>query len=74
MGLDSGTGNGKYLSLPLDRPGNICTIGLDRSRNLLEIARIPADGGNIREVVLGDVLENPWRAGALVSFKVFRIS
>ncbi|KAJ7751973.1 hypothetical protein B0H16DRAFT_1663098 [Mycena metata] len=39
VGLDSGTGNGKYLPLPLDRPGRQWTIGLDRSRNLLEIAR-----------------------------------
>ncbi|KAJ7905361.1 S-adenosyl-L-methionine-dependent methyltransferase [Mycena olivaceomarginata] len=39
VGLDSGTGNGKYLPLPADRPGRVWTIGLDRSRNLLDIAR-----------------------------------
>jgi len=71
VGLDSGTGNGKYLSLPLDRPGHICTIGLDRSRNLLDIARVPVDGTNLREVVLGDVLDNPWRVGSFVSFSDF---
>ena len=74
MGLDAGTGNGKYLSLPLDRPGHICTIGLDRSRKLLEIARIPSNGANVREVVLGNVLDNPWRVGTFVSSKVFRTS
>ena len=46
------------------------TIGLDRSRRLLLIARNA--GGEptapvIREVVLGDVLDNGWRAGAFVS-------
>jgi tRNA (uracil-5-)-methyltransferase TRM9 len=74
VGLDSGTGNGKYLSLPLDRPGHIYTIGLDRSRKLLEIARNPGDGADVREVVLGNVLDNPWRAGTFVSFKAFRLS
>nr|GAT44013.1 predicted protein [Mycena chlorophos] len=56
IGLDSGTGNGKYL--PLCCPW---TIGLDRSRNLLEIARTA--GGAAREVVQGDVLDNSWRTG-----------
>ncbi|PSR74113.1 hypothetical protein PHLCEN_2v10069 [Hermanssonia centrifuga] len=64
VGLDSGTGNGKYLPLPHDRPGSIWTIGLDRSRNLLSIART-AGGNNItREVVWGDVLGWQWRHGA----------
>ncbi|KZT67773.1 S-adenosyl-L-methionine-dependent methyltransferase [Daedalea quercina L-15889] len=62
VGLDSGTGNGKYLPLPQDRPGSVWTIGLDRSRNLLEIAQ---NAGDIRrEVVWGNVLERPWRAGS----------
>ncbi|KAI0797936.1 S-adenosyl-L-methionine-dependent methyltransferase [Abortiporus biennis] len=61
IGLDSGTGNGKYLPLPLDRPGSIWTIGLDRSRNLLSIAQNA--GGVAREVIWGDVLDNPWRHG-----------
>ncbi|KAF8955456.1 hypothetical protein BDZ97DRAFT_1907645 [Flammula alnicola] len=63
VGLDSGTGNGKYLPLPLDRPGDIWTIGLDRSRNLLEIARKAGATGVLREVVVGNVLDNPWRSG-----------
>lgn len=57
IGLDAGTGNGKYL--PLDRSGRLWTIGLDRSRNLLEIARTAGDA--VREVVWGDVLGQPWR-------------
>lgn len=40
------------------------TIGLDRSRNLLEIAQNA--GGKRREVVWGNVLDRPWRAGAFV--------
>ncbi|KDR81845.1 hypothetical protein GALMADRAFT_221716 [Galerina marginata CBS 339.88] len=63
LGLDSGTGNGKYLPLPLDRPGDIWTIGLDRSRNLLDIAKTAGTTGVIREVVWGNVLDNPWRLG-----------
>ncbi|KAI0046711.1 S-adenosyl-L-methionine-dependent methyltransferase [Auriscalpium vulgare] len=62
VGLDSGTGNGKYLPLPLERPGSVWTIGLDRSRNLLDAARNA--GGAVREVVWGDVLGNGWRIGA----------
>ncbi|KAF9477351.1 S-adenosyl-L-methionine-dependent methyltransferase [Pholiota conissans] len=61
IGLDSGTGNGKYLPLPLDRPGDIWTIGLDRSRNLLEIARKAGRSDFTREVLVGNVLDNPWR-------------
>ncbi|KAI0647117.1 S-adenosyl-L-methionine-dependent methyltransferase [Trametes meyenii] len=62
VGVDLGTGNGKYLPLPSDRPGSVWTVGLDRSRNLLDIAR--QAGGAEREVVWGDVLDRPWRAGA----------
>src|ERR1700691_2073912 len=81
VGLDSGTGNGKYLPLPLDRPpGSICTIGLDRSRNLLEIARTAGadtdDGFTTkkvpREVIWGDVIGKGWRDGAFVC--AFRFS
>lgn len=65
VGVDLGTGNGKYLPLPLERPGNVWTVGLDRSRNLLQIAKHA--GEREREVVWGDVLDGPWRAGAFVS-------
>lgn len=66
IGLDSGTGNGKYLPLPADRPGSILTIGLDRSRNLLQIAQHAGSEPGCpvtREVVWGDVLGNGWRSG-----------
>ncbi|KAI0721026.1 S-adenosyl-L-methionine-dependent methyltransferase [Cerioporus squamosus] len=62
VGADLGTGNGKYLPLPSDRPGAVWTIGLDRSINLLKLAKRAGDVD--REVVLGDVLDNPWRRGA----------
>ncbi|KAG8906343.1 tRNA methyltransferase, has a role in tRNA modification, partial [Tulasnella sp. 417] len=72
IGIDSGTGNGKYL--PLDNAGNIFTVGLDRSVNLLKLARYDSkqdearsealQQGKEREVVLGDALDVPWRAGA----------
>nr|VWO98775.1 Hormone-sensitive lipase [Ganoderma boninense] len=64
VGVDLGTGNGKYLPLPTDRPGSVWTIGLDRSLNLLKIAKRAGDVD--REVVWADVLENPWRPGAFV--------
>ena len=64
VGVDLGTGNGKYLPLPSDRPGCVWPIGLDRSINLFRIARRAGDVD--REVVLGDVLDNPWREGAFV--------
>ena len=70
VGFDSGTGNGKYLPLPLDRPGDIWTIGLDRSKNLLDIARTAGKRGVIREVVWGNALDNPWRLGIFVSSKL----
>ncbi|KAK7693391.1 hypothetical protein QCA50_002959 [Cerrena zonata] len=66
VGLDSGTGNGKYLPLPEDRPGCVLTVGLDRSRNLLQIARKAGGEGAVREVVWGDALGHPWRDGAFV--------
>ncbi|KAL1944501.1 hypothetical protein VTO73DRAFT_2931 [Trametes versicolor] len=62
VGVDLGTGNGKYLPLPSERPGSVWTVGLDRSRNLLQIAKHA--GEREREVVWGDVLDGPWRAGA----------
>ncbi|KAG2157318.1 hypothetical protein DEU56DRAFT_14367 [Suillus clintonianus] len=66
IGLDSGTGNGKYLPLPAHRPGSILTIGLDRSRNLLQIAQHAGSEPGVlvtREVVWGDVLGSCWRSG-----------
>ncbi|KAG2078106.1 S-adenosyl-L-methionine-dependent methyltransferase [Suillus decipiens] len=66
IGLDSGTGNGKYLPLPADRPGSVLTIGLDRSRNLLQIAQhAGSEPGCLitREVVWGDILGSSWRSG-----------
>lgn len=69
VGLDSGTGNGKYLPLPADRPGCLLTIGMDRSQNLLNAARTAGDTDVIREVVRGDVLDNPWRRGVFVRNK-----
>ena len=68
MGLDSGTGNGKYLALPTDPPGKYWTVGLDRSQNLLKLARTAGGTGTIREVARGDVLESGWRQGAFVCF------
>lgn len=65
VGLDLGCGNGKYLGLPSEEPSRIKTIGVDRSRNLLTIAQKVGKNGN--EVVLGDVIDIPWRQGAFVS-------
>jgi hypothetical protein len=56
LGLDAGTGNGKYLPLAPQ------LLGLDRSGALLGIAR----RGGAHEVVRGDVLDAPWRAGVFV--------
>lgn len=72
MGLDAGTGNGKYLSLSPGRPGDICTIGLDRSKNLLNIARSAGDSSVLREVILGNILDNPWRMGIFVGPDVLK--
>lgn len=46
------------------------TVGLDRSRSLLLIARnagCEPTAPIVREVVWGDVLDNGWRSGAFVS-------
>jgi tRNA (uracil-5-)-methyltransferase TRM9 len=63
IGLDSGTGNGKYL--PLCDELGVHMIGLDRSRSLLNIAR--SAGARYRDVVFGDALDLGWRPGAFVS-------
>jgi len=77
IGLDSGTGNGKYLSLP--GPSSPM-IGLDRSRNLLRIARHAGSQSTvdyssvlttINEVVQADVLNKCWRVGVFVRFPAF---
>ncbi|ESK96885.1 trna methyltransferase [Moniliophthora roreri MCA 2997] len=60
LGLDSGTGNGKYLPLTDSRA---YIIGLDRSRNLLQIAQRAGNENVLREVVCGDVLDSIWRKG-----------
>ncbi|KAK7054981.1 tRNA methyltransferase, has a role in tRNA modification [Paramarasmius palmivorus] len=39
------------------------TIGLDRSKNLLQIAQRAGNGQILREVVCGDVLDSVWREG-----------
>ncbi|KAI6132086.1 hypothetical protein EDD16DRAFT_1881987 [Pisolithus croceorrhizus] len=68
LASDSGTGNGKYLPFPTERPGSVLTIGMDRSWNLLQIAKHAGSGPGLsatREVVRGDVLENGWRDGVL---------
>ncbi|KAJ4488055.1 S-adenosyl-L-methionine-dependent methyltransferase [Lentinula aciculospora] len=62
VGLDSGTGNGKYLPLPAESPGRVWTIGLDRSLNLLKIAKNA--GGVCREVIWANVSDQPWRKGS----------
>ncbi|KAJ3906444.1 hypothetical protein F5879DRAFT_1069556 [Lentinula edodes] len=59
VGLDSGTGNGKYLPLPAENPSRVWTVGLDHSLNLLKIARNA--GGVYQEVVRGNILDQPWR-------------
>ncbi|KAJ7273584.1 hypothetical protein B0H12DRAFT_1199938 [Mycena haematopus] len=53
VGLDSGTGNGKYLPLP--------PTPTAQTANLLEIARTAGGTGAVREVVWGDVLGHAWR-------------
>ena len=54
--------------MPTDPPGKYWTVGLDRSQNLLDFARIAGGNGTIHEVVRGDVLDNAWRPGAFVRF------
>jgi tRNA (uracil-5-)-methyltransferase TRM9 len=63
IGLDSGTGNGKYL--PVCDELGVHMIGLDRSKSLLNIAQSAV--GRYRDVVWGDVLDPGWRPGSFVS-------
>ncbi|KAF8337885.1 S-adenosyl-L-methionine-dependent methyltransferase [Cantharellus anzutake] len=60
IGLDSGTGNGKYL--PLDQGGRVCIVGMDRSKSLLQFAQ--RAGNKYRDVVWGDALGLGWRRGS----------
>ena len=79
IGLDSGTGNGKYITLqndssdstsPTSRGRRMWTIGVDRSINLLKIAQhagLSDDRNACNEVVRGDAMNQCWRSGAFVS-------
>jgi tRNA (uracil-5-)-methyltransferase TRM9 len=64
FGLDSGAGNGKYL--PTASTFGHETIALDRSANLLGIARAQRDGGGY-ECVRADLGFEGWRDGIFVS-------
>ncbi|KAF5391401.1 hypothetical protein D9757_001977 [Collybiopsis confluens] len=64
IGVDSGTGNGKYLPLgPARSPNSVLTIGLDKSLNLLKIAQNAGGGVVRREVIRANVLDACWRQG-----------
>ncbi|KAG8746834.1 tRNA methyltransferase, has a role in tRNA modification [Ceratobasidium sp. 414] len=60
IGLDSGTGNGKYLPLS---EGRFLTIGVDRSAGLLRFAQFAGESSVPRDVLLGDVRDRIWRRG-----------
>ncbi|KAG8701620.1 tRNA methyltransferase, has a role in tRNA modification [Ceratobasidium sp. 394] len=60
IGLDSGTGNGKYLPLS---EGRFLTIGVDRSAGLLNFAQFAGESSVPRDVLLGDVRDRIWREG-----------
>lgn len=61
LGLDAGCGNGKYLHLNsvLEGNGSMLTVGLDYSRNLLNLA---SQNGR-RETLQGDCILLPIRRG-----------
>ncbi|CAE6471664.1 unnamed protein product [Rhizoctonia solani] len=60
IGLDAGTGNGKYLPLS---EGRFLTMGVDRSIGLLKFAQYAGDSSIPRDVILGDVRDLIWRNG-----------
>ncbi|CAE6397413.1 unnamed protein product [Rhizoctonia solani] len=60
IGLDAGTGNGKYLPLS---EGRFLTIGVDRSVGLLKFAQYAGEPTIPRDVILGDVRDLIWRQG-----------
>ncbi|KAH7343696.1 hypothetical protein B0J17DRAFT_764870 [Rhizoctonia solani] len=60
IGLDAGTGNGKYLPLS---EGRYLTMGVDRSIGLLKFAQYAGESAIPRDVILGDVRDLIWRNG-----------
>ncbi|KAJ1308750.1 hypothetical protein OPQ81_004441 [Rhizoctonia solani] len=60
IGLDAGTGNGKYLPLS---GGRFLTMGVDRSIELLKFAQYAGESSIPRDVILGDVRDLIWRNG-----------
>ncbi|CAE6427879.1 unnamed protein product [Rhizoctonia solani] len=60
IGLDAGTGNGKYLPLS---EGRYLTMGVDRSIGLLKFAQYAGESAVPRDVILGDVRDLIWRNG-----------
>ncbi|EUC57862.1 S-adenosyl-L-methionine-dependent methyltransferase, putative [Rhizoctonia solani AG-3 Rhs1AP] len=60
IGLDAGTGNGKYLPLS---EGRYLTMGVDRSIGLLKFAQYAGESPMPRDVILGDVRDLIWRNG-----------
>ncbi|ELU45758.1 hypothetical protein AG1IA_00219 [Rhizoctonia solani AG-1 IA] len=58
IGLDAGTGNGKYLPLS---EGRYLTMGVDRSMGLLKFAQHAGESTISRDVILGDVRDSIWR-------------
>ncbi|KDN51067.1 hypothetical protein RSAG8_00696, partial [Rhizoctonia solani AG-8 WAC10335] len=60
IGLDAGTGNGKYLPLS---EGRCLTMGVDRSIGLLKFAQYAGESAIPRDVILGDVRDLIWRNG-----------
>jgi tRNA (uracil-5-)-methyltransferase TRM9 len=64
IGLDAGTGNGKYLPLS---EGRFLTIGVDRSAGLLKFAQFAGESNIPRDVLVSDVRDRIWRKGVFVS-------
>ncbi|CAE6482629.1 unnamed protein product [Rhizoctonia solani] len=60
IGLDAGTGNGKYLPLS---EGRFLTFGVDRSIGLLKFAQYAGESAIPRDVILADVRDMIWRNG-----------
>ena len=59
--LDVGCGNGRLASLLSKTHGDICYVGIDSSRNLIEIARNMETGGKHRPVFAeADIISPDW--------------